>query len=244
MRLCGSVLLCASLLVAPAVYADEYAGLYKAAGWPVQVEHFDAALKAVQEQYKANIPTFLYQAIVVAINQRFVVSEINQRGEAALRKNLVNPTKVEAFFSSELGAKIVHAETEITSQEQLSKNAEGVPVLAISEQRRALFKQLSTAIPYQKAVVEVSLALTDSFINTVEQLFPNMGIGAQLKQFTPTKQHIEQQIGGHLENTLVYVYRDLTDMELQRFIDFAESPEGNAYYTAAQAVIYAGLNEK
>lgn len=244
MRLCKGWLLWGVLSITPGVYADTYSDLYKAAGWPVQVEHFDSALKSVQEQYKANIPAFIYQTLVVTINQQFVASEMNQRGEEALRQNLASPSDAQAFFSSDLGVKVVRAETKATSKEELLKNREGVPVLTVSEKRRALFKQLTTAIPYQKVAVEVSLTLTNSLIATVEQLFPNMGIGAQLKPFTPSKQQIEQQISGHLENTLIYVYRDLSDTELQAFINFAESSGGKAYYNAAQSVVYAGLNKK
>lgn len=245
MGLCERWLLWGILTVAPCVcVANDYVALYKAAGWPVQVEHFDVALKSVQEQYKPIIPAFFYQAIVSAVNQQFVVSEINQRAEEALKQNLTEPAGALKFFNSDLGIKVVHSETQATTKEELLKNQEGVPVLSVTESRRALFKQLSAAIPYQQAAVEVSLALTDSTIDMVEQLFPNMGIGAQLKPFTPTKQQIMQQINGHLENTLIYVYRNLSDGELQRFVSFAESSEGKAYYQAAKVVVYDGLNKK
>ncbi len=42
-----------------------------------------------------------------------------------------------------------------------------------------------------------------------------------------------------LNNTLLYVYRDLSDPELEEFSSFAESPEGKAYYQAALAAIRA-----
>lgn len=49
------------------------------------------------------------------------------------------------------------------------------------------------------------------------------------------------QIGSDLNNTLLYVYRDLSDDELEEFATFAESSEGKAYYRAALAAIRAGL---
>ena len=50
-----------------------------------------------------------------------------------------------------------------------------------------------------------------------------------------------QQIEADLNNTLLYVYRGLSDAELDAFASFAESPEGKAYYAAALAAIRAGL---
>jgi hypothetical protein len=55
------------------------------------------------------------------------------------------------------------------------------------------------------------------------------------------RQRLMEQIGADLNNTLLYVYRDLSDEELEEFATFAESTEGKAYYQAALAAIRAGL---
>ena len=55
------------------------------------------------------------------------------------------------------------------------------------------------------------------------------------------RERLMQQIEGDIDNTLLYVYRDLSDAELEEFANFAESAEGQAYYQAALAAIRAGL---
>ena len=55
------------------------------------------------------------------------------------------------------------------------------------------------------------------------------------------RQRLMGQIGEDLNNTLLYVYRDLSDAELEEFATFAESPDGKAYYQAALAAVRAGL---
>ncbi|MNR68358.1 hypothetical protein D3C85_1928680 [compost metagenome] len=50
-----------------------------------------------------------------------------------------------------------------------------------------------------------------------------------------------EQIGNDLDNTLLYVYRELSDPELEEFVTFAESADGKAYYQAALAAVRAGL---
>ncbi|WP_144180742.1 DUF2059 domain-containing protein, partial [Pseudomonas sp. Kh14] len=55
------------------------------------------------------------------------------------------------------------------------------------------------------------------------------------------RQRLMSQIGEDLNDTLLYVYRDLSDAELEEFATFAESPDGKAYYQAALAAVRAGL---
>nr|GEZ93679.1 hypothetical protein [Tanacetum cinerariifolium] len=55
------------------------------------------------------------------------------------------------------------------------------------------------------------------------------------------RQRLMGQIGKDVNNTLLYVYRDLSDGELDEFATFAESNEGKAYYKAALASVRAGL---
>ena len=44
-----------------------------------------------------------------------------------------------------------------------------------------------------------------------------------------------------LDNTLLHVYRELSDPELEQFVEFAQSADGQAYYQAALQALRAGL---
>jgi hypothetical protein len=55
------------------------------------------------------------------------------------------------------------------------------------------------------------------------------------------RQRLMAQIGEDLDNTLLHVYRELSDPELDEFVSFAQSAEGQAYYQAALAAVRAGL---
>jgi hypothetical protein len=50
-----------------------------------------------------------------------------------------------------------------------------------------------------------------------------------------------EQVDADLDNTLLYVYRDLSDAELEEYVAFAQSDEGKAYYQAALQALRAGL---
>ena len=68
-----------------------------------------------------------------------------------------------------------------------------------------------------------------------------LGAGQAQGMLNGQRQRLMEQIGSDLNNTLLYVYRDLSDEELEEFATFAESAEGKAYYQAALAAIRAGL---
>lgn len=52
---------------------------------------------------------------------------------------------------------------------------------------------------------------------------------------------LQAQIEGDLDNTLLHVYRQLSDAELEEFVGFAQSPAGRDYYRAALAAVKAAL---
>src|SRR5690606_40989662 len=55
------------------------------------------------------------------------------------------------------------------------------------------------------------------------------------------RQRLMRQIETNLDNTLLHVYRDLSDQELSAFLAFTDSPAGQAYYQAALAALRAAL---
>lgn len=225
-----------------AAQADDSDKLFKAAGWPVQIEHFDNALQAMQSQYKDYLPALLYQTVVASSQQRFQPKAMEQRAQLALRNGLADPKPALQFFQSRVGNKVVAAETTATAIEGLQKNQRGVPSIEISNDRKNLFKQLAATIPYRQATIDVSVALTSVVSATIDMWLPGMGVGDTFKQLTPTEQQIAKQVDEHLENILIYVYRDLSDAELQQFIAFADSSAGKEYYQVAQDVIRASVN--
>lgn len=76
---------CTSFVMANNV--DTSNQLFKAAGWPVQIDHFNDALQAMQKQYQAVLPPLLYQSIVVSSNQRFEPSAMKQKGSCSYAIN-------------------------------------------------------------------------------------------------------------------------------------------------------------
>jgi hypothetical protein len=88
----------------------------------------------------------------------------------------------------------------------------------------------------------VSLAIAGMAADSLSSMIPGLLGGGQAQGLLDgQRQRLMKQIGQDLNNTLLYVYRDLTDAELEAFATFAESNDGKAYYRAALAAIRAGL---
>ncbi|MBC3434666.1 MULTISPECIES: DUF2059 domain-containing protein [Pseudomonas] len=224
------------------VWADSLDQLYKAAGWPDQRAHFNDAVSAAQQRYRNSLPPAVYQALVNNSNQRFQAQAMDRRAQAQLRANLANPSPALAFFQSPLGRKVVAAELLATRKDQLAKNAKGLPKVQASDNRLLIVGHLAQALPAREAGAEVSLAIAGVAADSLSSMLPGLFGGGQAQNLLDgQRQRLMNQVGEDLNNTLLYVYRDLSDAELEEFATFAESADGQAYYKAAVAAVRAAL---
>ncbi|MDH0745668.1 DUF2059 domain-containing protein [Pseudomonas sp. GD03842] len=223
-------------------WADGYDQLYNVAGWPEQRAHFNDALKAAQQRYKNSLPPAVFDALVNNSNQRFAPQAMDQRAAQKLRQTLRDPNPALQFFQSPLGRKIVNAELTATRPDQLAKNAQGLPKMQADDNRVLIIGHLANALPAKEAGAEVSLAIAGVAADSLSSMIPGlMGGGSTQGMLEGQRQRLMQQIAADMSNTMLYVYRDLTDAELEEFSTFAESSQGQAYYQAALAAIRAGL---
>lgn len=222
--------------------ADAHVQLYQAAGWPQQRAHFNDALNAAQQRYRSSLPPAVYQALVTNSNQRFNPQAMDQRAQQSLLQSLADPLPALRFFESPLGRKIVAAELLATHREQLARYADGLPRTEADATRRLLIRHLAQALPAKEAGAEVSLALAGVAADSLSQMIPGL-LGGDSAQslLNSQRQRLIEQIGADLDNTLLHVYRELSDPELEEFVTFAQSAAGQAYYQAALAALRAGL---
>ncbi|MDD2162499.1 hypothetical protein [Pseudomonas sp. MIL19] len=231
-----------TLLLSLPALADDYLQLYQAAGWPQQRMHFSDALQAAQERYRSSLPPAVHQALVNNSNQRFAAAAVDQRAQQGLRQNLEQPTAALQFFQSPVGRKIVDAELLATRSDQLARYANGLPRSDASATRRLQIRHLAQALPAKEAGAEVSLALAGVAADSLSQMLPGL-LGGDSAQalLNSQRQRLMEQIGADLDNTLLHVYRELSDAELEEFVSFSQSDAGKAYYQAALAAIRSGL---
>lgn len=235
------LLLVCTLLGSSSIFADAYFELYQKAGWPQQQAHFSSALKSTQLRYQNTLPSAVYQALVDNSNKRFAADAMLQRGETTLRQQLDNPDAALAFRIGD-GEKVAAAEVAASHPEQLNRYTAGLPAIPADATRRLLIRHLSNALPASQAGAEVTLALGNVAASSLSQMLPGLITSTQTSALLNTqRQRIISEIDANLDNTLLHVYRDLTDAELEEFVNFAQSTAGQAYYQAALTALQASL---
>src|SRR5690554_3932864 len=226
-------------------FADIYDSLYEKAGWPQQQAHFASAVKHTQLRYQDTLPNVIYQALVENSNQRFAIEAMHQRGQKALRQQLDNPTSALEFFESTTGRKVVAAEIAASHPEQLNHYAAGLPLIHAEATRRLLIRHLSQILPASQAGADVSLALGSVAADSLSQMLPGLMSTEQTKALLNTqRQRLINELDTHIDNTLLHIYRNLSDAELEEFVNFAQSNAGQAYYQAALKTLQASLGEE
>ena len=78
--------------------------------------------------------------------------------------------------------------------------------------------------------------------DSLSQMLPGLLGGGQAQTMLDNqRQRLMEQVASDLDNSLLFVYRELSEPELQAFVSFAQSNDGKAYYQAALAALRAGL---
>ncbi|QEY60150.1 hypothetical protein FXF61_13795 [Pseudomonas sp. C27(2019)] len=236
------LLLFCMLASSSSAFADIYLDLYKKSGWPQQQEHFSSALQQAQQRYQDTLPSAIYQTLVNNSNSRFAADAMHARGQKALRQHLANPAPALAFFSSSIGQKVSNAETAATHPAQLKRYTDGMPAIQADATRRLLIRHLANALPASQAGAEVTLALGSVAADSLSQMLPGVIGAEQTNALLETqRQRLLTEIDGNIDNTLLHVYQDLSDAELEEFVNFAQSAEGQSYYQAAFKTLQASL---
>lgn len=233
------------LLLSLSVQADEYLKLYQVAGWPQQRANFSQALAAAQLRYRDTLPPALYQVLLESSNRRFAAQAMDQRALEGLRRSLANPEPALQFFKGEVGSKVVTDEIRASRGDQLAIYSQGVPRSEAGAERRQLVSELAKALPASEIGAEVGLALAGVAADSLSDMLPGV-LGAEQTQgvLDSQRERLQQQINSDLENTLLYIYRDLSDADLQQFVVFAQSAEGQNYYRAAKVAVRAAMGSK
>ena len=238
----GLVVFCTGLHAA----ADGYQTLYQAAGWAGQRDHFQEALHFAQQRYQNSLPAPLFQALVANSNQRFAAANMDQRALATLRQQLPDPQPALRFYQSAVGQKVVAAELQASDRTALLRHANGVPVIAVDPSRQSLMQNLAQHLPVQALGAEFSLALASIAADSLSQMMPGFSglfSGGQTQTLIEgQRQRFMSQMD--VDATLRYLYQSLSNAELNEYLQFAQSPQGQAYYQAALQAVRAALGSE
>jgi hypothetical protein len=200
----------------------------------------DTAAKLSDEQLNA---------VTAAAKRGFRIDVFEAPALSALAANLDPPTvkKVDAFLESDLGRRMVAADTATATLEEpeIDKIMNGEISAPSTPQRDALFDKLERASHSTESTVQIFLSMGQAVaIGTA------VGSGRDKASVTEsarksgesTRTELEQSMREPLRHYLAYSYRDLSDADLKHLLTFLESPPGKRYVSAYIASLGAGFD--
>ena len=151
-------------------------------------------------------------------NKRFAAQAMDQRAEAQLRKHSARPETCPGVFPIAPGPQDRRRRVAGHAPRPTGENAQGLPKLEADATRSLIIGHLAQALPAREAGAEVSLAIAGVAADSLSQMIPGLLGGGQAQgMLNGQRERLMQQIDKDLNNTLLYVYRDLSDPELEEF---------------------------
>jgi hypothetical protein len=190
----------------------------------------DTAAKLSDEQLNA---------VTAAAKRGFRIDVFEAPALSALAANLDPPTvkKVDAFLESDLGRRMVAADTATATLEEakLDKIMNGEISAPTTPPRDALFDKLERASHSTESTVQIFLSIGSGRDQA------SVAASAR-KSGEASRVTLEHDMREPLRRYLAYSYRDLSDADLKHLLTFLESPAGKRYVSAYIASLGAGFD--
>jgi Uncharacterized protein conserved in bacteria (DUF2059) len=188
-------------------------------------------------------------AVTAAAKRGFRIDVFEAPALSALAANLDEPTvkKTEAFLDSELGRRMVAADTATATLEEpkIDKIMNGEITAASTPQRDVLFDKLERVSRSTESTVQI-------FLNMGQAVAIGTAVGAgrdtaevaesARKSGEASRVPLEQSMREPLRRYLAYSYRDMSDSDLKHLLVFLQSPAGQHYVSANIAALGAGFD--
>ena len=188
-------------------------------------------------------------AVTAAAKRGFRIDVFEAPALSALAANLDAPTvkKVDAFLESDLGRRMVAADTATATLEEpkIEKIMNGDITVPSTPQRDALLDKLELASHSIESTVQIFLSMGQAVaIGTAVGSGRDRASIAESarKSGEASRPDLEQSMRKPLRRYLAYSYRDLSDADLKRLLSFLESPPGQRYVSASIASLGAGFD--
>ena len=200
----------------------------------------DSAAKLSDEQLNA---------VTAAAKRGLRIDVFETPALSALAANLDPATvkKVDAFLESDLGRRMVAADTATATLEEakIEKIMHGEISAPSTAQRDVLFDKLERASHSTESTVQIFLSMGQAVaIGTAVGSGRDTASVAESarKSGEASRVSLEQDMREPLRRYLAYSYRDLSDAELKHLLTFLESAPGKRYVSAYIASLGAGFD--
>jgi hypothetical protein len=253
------VLLCALFAVAPAAGANSGESLEVAkrllqnSGLAVQVKSFPRQVDQDLAQAQGRLPDELLAALRSAARESFSPAAMHEdlvRGIAA-RLTVSEMRKALVWLDTDVGRRMTRAEelaAEQLTPEALQAYADGLKRRPLSPRRSELIASLSAAT---KAVesgatlmegVALGIAVGMDNLQPAENRLGIAALSEQLRQSMPPDK-LREALAAMTPTMYAYVYRDVSDADLEAYLAYNRSNTGVRYNDAMMGALTEALSK-
>ena len=228
--------------------------IYVKSGLTKQIPAIISQVKNISSDMLFSLSPNIKDKFQKKMNKLFVTDVLENRIKYNLGRNLENQTisEVLKWLNSTLGKKITELEEQASSEkgeEEMTAYIESNQTDSIPEKRFNLIKKLAnisnsidTATDlgiYISLSIKTVLNDINSIIPTISEKHINQHINNNrkelIKQYIHTQRSlIKPSLKKQIYSSLLYIYRSLSDEELTKYIEFAESKTGRIYLNVAR----------
>ena len=238
-----------SLLIAAPLAAEtpqpKIERLFESSGLVEQLGQLAPTMQLQFQQARAqgalDLPEEFLARLSSAVDKAFAADKVREIARARLESSLeeADVDAVLKWLSSPLGMRITELEEKSSAPEATIEMQEIGTVLAseLTAERRNLYEALDEAIRATDAAV---VFMTRSVIAIMEGAAiaagPESRLGGALDQMKAqaeaSRDQFAEMLAPQVIGSFAYIYRDLSDKEVRRYIKFAKTAAARAYHDA------------
>jgi hypothetical protein len=225
--------------------------LYEKSGMEALVNQIARLYLSGLARHQAKLPPRLFNAMQQAGRDAFEGTKMRKK-VLQVMKNRFDPEmaqEVLAWLLSPLGEKITALENLQFSPKTLQE------VQAFGKQfqsnpppqsRLELVRRLDAATAASEKNAEVAWMILSQTATAMDEAISKekgMGVEEMRRELDLRRPQLEESARKSTEISLMYIYRTLTDKELERYVSFSESETGSAYHKMAFKALMAALSD-
>ncbi|SPF44496.1 exported hypothetical protein [Syntrophobacter sp. SbD1] len=214
----------------------------------LQVMFDQSALKDLQAQ---KLPRNVLSVMRASIPEAFAPEKLKEVMFAELAGKLTEQDikEVLRWLDSPEGKKCTRLEEAASAPEAQAEQQQYAALLRDSPptaERLKVLRELDSALKVTESAVEISInmqvALVLGMIATlpIEQQKQSDTVARELEKRRP---ELEAKVRSTMLISDLYVYKNLTDAEIEQYTEFGKSPAGSAFSSVVNAAIKKAINE-
>ena len=225
--------------------------LYEKSGMDALVNQIVRLYLSGLAQHQAKLPPELFKALQSAGRDAFEATKMRKRVVEVMESSF-DPElaqEVLGWLLSPLGQKITALESIQFSPKTLQDmQAFGKQLQSNSppQKRLELIRRLDAATAASDKNVEVALTILVQTATPMADAMgkeERMGVVEMRRQIDLRRPQLEENARKSTEIGLLYIYQNLTDKELERYVSFSESETGTTYHKMAFEALMAALTD-